>query len=61
MERILEVQGATKKKASGSLENTVSEGADGFKEFLLIIDKLKRIGAELLYKVGYAVNACFEN
>ena len=61
MERILEVQEATKKKSSRSLENTVSEGADGFKEFLLIIDKLKRIGAELLYNVCYSVNSCFEN
>ena len=45
----------------GHTENTVAEGADGFEDFFFrIIDELERIGAELLYRVGNAVNARLE-
>ena len=49
MWRVLEVQEATEKKSLQSLGNTVTEGADGFRDFFRIIDELERIGAEPLY------------
>ena len=46
MWRVLEVQGATQRKSLRGLDNTAAEGADGFKDFLQIIDELERVGAE---------------
>ena len=47
MWRVLEVHEATQRKSLRSLENTVAEGADGFKDFFRIIDELENIGTEL--------------
>ena len=47
MWRVLEVHEVTQRKSSRILENTVAEGADGFKDFFRIIDELEHIGTEL--------------
>ena len=46
MWKVLEVQGATQRKSLRGLDNTAAEGADGFKDFLQIIDELESVGAE---------------
>ena len=42
---VLEVQEANQRKPLRRLDDTAAEGADGFKNFLQIIDELERVGA----------------
>ena len=42
---VLEVQEANQRKSLRRLDDTAAEGADGFKNFLQIIDELERVGA----------------
>lgn len=46
MWRVLEVQEATQRKSLLGLDNTASDGADGFDELLKIIDDLQEAGAK---------------
>ena len=43
---VVEIQEATQRKLLQGLDDTATERADSFKDFLQIIDALERVGAE---------------
>ena len=61
MESTRSSRSLTQRKSLWSLENTITEGADNFKDLLRIIDELEWRRAEFLYIVGDSVNTRIEN